>query len=151
MFRVLKDHISDLQWYIISNDNEWFHSYWIHFLRGPLPLCWVLIWKQYGKILNKYSNYKGKKSLKRYNNIPQTVTLCFVVEILKVYAQFCSWCVWFLWLSTVSPFKVRQLWLGKILEITKLCVHKIFWEPFRKFSAVNIILNFKLVKLDSRQ
>lgn len=42
----------------------------------------------------------------------------------------------------------KILWLGKILEMTKLCVYKTFWKLSRKFSAVGyIILNFKLVKL----
>lgn len=45
----------------------------------------------------------------------------------------------------------KTLWLGKILEMTKLCVYKTFWKLSCKFSAVDIILNFKLVKLESRQ
>lgn len=41
------------------------------------------------------------------------------------------------------PFKVRKkLCDRKILEMTKLCVYKTFWKLSRKFSAVDIILEF---------
>lgn len=60
----------------------------------------------------------------------------------------------------MSSFPVIMLFLLQVKkssvtredsEMTKLCVYKTFWKLSRKFSAVDIILNFKLVKLDSRQ